>query len=170
MIISTYMGSGVLRPRCANSYGWQFHCAHSLQVYSPCQYRSGCPDGWDQSPDRMGHGKELEHLQGSSTSTLSFKIQRIHKLMASLLCRTHKSKPHADRGLILYLIVGTQMLLAKIFTSCIESQLSAGNYCIKISPGVITHSAPGLIPANLHTTLVDSCSSHESDVSISAWH
>ena len=59
---------------------------------------------------------------------------------------------------------------ALMFTSCIESQLSASHYCIKRRPGVITHSAPGLIPTNFHAAFIGGCSTHQSDVPILACH
>ena len=57
-----------------------------------------------------------------------------------------------------------------MFTSCWESQLSAGNYGIKWRPEVITHGAPPPIPTHLHTTLVGSSPTYQSDISIPAGH
>ena len=47
-----------------------------------------------------------------------------------------------------------------------ESQLSTGHIGIRSSPEVITHCAPGMIVANLHTTFTWQSSTSESDVSI----
>ena len=46
--------------------------------------------------------------------------------------------------------------------------MSASNTGIHISPVIITHSAPGIILANLHTTLCWYQASNQPDVSVSA--
>ena len=54
-----------------------------------------------------------------------------------------------------------------MITSSRESQLSAGHLSIRSTPEVITHSAPDIVVADLHTTLHGSASL-ESDGSLSA--
>ena len=58
----------------------------------------------------------------------------------------------------------------KTFTCCAVSQLSAGHYCIKRRPRIITDSAPGLIPAHLHTPFIDGCPTNQPNVSVPACH
>ena len=48
------------------------------------------------------------------------------------------------------------------------AQLSANNAGIHISPSVITHSAPGIILTNFHTSLSCHWPSNQSDGSVNA--
>jgi len=48
-----------------------------------------------------------------------------------------------------------------------KSKLSACNSCIKSTPEVITHSAPRIVVADFHSTLVTVCTTCKPDVSIS---
>ena len=56
----------------------------------------------------------------------------------------------------------------KYITSIQESQLSAGHIGTISGPVFITDGAPGLIPAQLHSSLIHSGSSHQPEVSIVA--
>ena len=53
-------------------------------------------------------------------------------------------------------------------TTVWKSQLSAGNIGIISWPESITDGAPGLIVAQLHSSLIPSSSSHQPEVSIAA--
>ena len=55
---------------------------------------------------------------------------------------------------------------SKIFTCSRESQLSASHSSVSNIPCIITHSAPGLVLTDLHTSLVGYRTTNESDVTI----
>lgn len=53
-----------------------------------------------------------------------------------------------------------------IFTSCRESQLPASHSGIISSKGIITDSAPGIVVADLYTTLLCRCATNQSDCTL----
>ena len=155
-----------------NSHEHQVGYCDSSQVWSQSQYRLPGPEEWLLYLGQSRHGTRQLHLWR--------QIQRVRET----LTQKHVRSTHIECTNQLDYIIGnysgwshsfcfskpvSQNQFALICTYCWESKLSVHNSCIRTTPGVITHSAPCIIVADFHSTLVKVCTTSKPDGTVSTW-
>ena len=167
-----------------NSRECQVGYCDSSQVSSHSQYTSVGPEEWLQFPDQSKHETWQLHLWrqiywvGKHSYIPIYFTFRNANIKSQIWWRLDYIIHKPDKvdnclhwSLPFYInkpvTLSPKSACTYMCTYWWKPKLSACNSCIKSTPEVITHSAPRIVIADFHSTLVTVCTTSKPDVSIS---